>query len=810
MKANSLRGERSVRGRGFWLAVLLFGGVLAARGADESELLDLLRSDAGTVEKCEACRQLRASGSARAVPVLENLLGGEERLAHAARHALEALPDPEAGAALRRALASAVGTGRAGLIDSLGWRRDRGAAAQIAAFLADPSEPVATAAAAALGRIGGDAALASLVEARDRPGPTVRAAVIEGILRVAEGFLAEGRDREAAALAEPLTRASEAAVVREAAHGLRFRAAGERMLDTLAAELEGGEPAARMAAMRLASGVRDPRATGVYTALLPRLGTAGRIGLLGALRDRGDRSASSAITGWVDAEASEVRVAALAALGTLGDASTVPSLVAAAASGKDEATRGAAREALLELTAPGVAEALAARLSGAAPALTTEIVRALGARGERSAVPALLDLARSDVEGTRRGAVAALGSLADERDLDALVRWLGGAPDDRGRDEARGVIEGLADRPGGMANVDVTPIIQAMGHAPLAARQALFGVMTRFPDPRLRTVWRTGLREADESLRRSAARALCDARDPELLPDLLALARSERDETLQILAVRGYARLATDGTVVPDRAKQGALMADLLPVAKRVEDRRHVLSALASVGHAQALVLAERLGTEAELRGDAEAACARIAQGMAASDSEAAEAMLEKLAKGASRDAVRAEAAAALKRLRPEWWVAGPYRVAGRQASDLFDVPFPPEQDGAEGVTWRRAPGSSDPARPGEVDLGGITGGDHCILYLKSRAYVPQGREVQLRIGTDDGIKLWVNGQVVHANNAVRGLTPDQDRARATLREGWNDLLAKITQHTAGCGMTFRVVGPDGAPVPGLRLEGGR
>ena len=80
---------------------------------------------------------------------------------------------------------------------------------------------------------------------------------------------------------------------------------------------------------------------------------------------------------------------------------------------------------------------------------------------------------------------------------------------------------------------------------------------------------------------------------------------------------------------------------------------------------------------------------------------------------------------------------------------------------------------------------------------------------MRLDIGTDDGVKVWVNGKLVHANNAVRGLSPGQDKARAVLREGWNDLLLKITQHTQGCGACVRVRGADGGVIEGLRFDAG-
>jgi len=132
---------------------------------------------------------------------------------------------------------------------------------------------------------------------------------------------------------------------------------------------------------------------------------------------------------------------------------------------------------------------------------------------------------------------------------------------------------------------------------------------------------------------------------------------------------------------------------------------------------------------------------------------------------------------------------------------------FPPEQASSGDVAWKPAPAPADPALAWQVDLGGLTGGDHCILYIKTRVYSPAEEAVRLDIGTDDGIKLWVNGKLVHANNAIRALTPGSDKAQGTLRKGWNDLFAKITQHTAGCGACIRIRKADGSVLDGLRVD---
>ncbi len=67
-------------------------------------------------------------------------------------------------------------------------------------------------------------------------------------------------------------------------------------------------------------------------------------------------------------------------------------------------------------------------------------------------------------------------------------------------------------------------------------------------------------------------------------------------------------------------------------------------------------------------------------------------------------------------------------------------------------------------------------------------------------------MKIWVSGKLIHANNAIRGLQPAQDRAHVVLTEGWNDFLLKITQHTLGCGACVRIRSTDGAIIEGLRF----
>lgn len=65
--------------------------------------------------------------------------------------------------------------------------------------------------------------------------------------------------------------------------------------------------------------------------------------------------------------------------------------------------------------------------------------------------------------------------------------------------------------------------------------------------------------------------------------------------------------------------------------------------------------------------------------------------------------------------------------------------------------------------------------------YLHRRFTVPVPMEVQMALGSGDGIKVWVDGDLKLANNATREAAPDQENISVYLPEGDHDLLIKIS-----------------------------
>ena len=168
------------------------------RDAKEGDLIGVLQSDASKGDKAIACKQLAIYGTEQAVPDLAPLLADAD-LASWARTALEAIPGPAADAALRNALGALEGRLLVGTINSIAVRRDGRAVGALVQKLGDANADVASAAAVALGHIGGEQAARALTKSLADAPPDVRSAAAEGCILSAEQLLARDMTAEAVA-----------------------------------------------------------------------------------------------------------------------------------------------------------------------------------------------------------------------------------------------------------------------------------------------------------------------------------------------------------------------------------------------------------------------------------------------------------------------------------------------------------------------------------------------------------------------------------------------------------------------------------
>ncbi|NQT24812.1 ADP-ribosylglycohydrolase family protein [candidate division KSB1 bacterium] len=129
------------------------------------------------------------------------------------------------------------------------------------------------------------------------------------------------------------------------------------------------------------------------------------------------------------------------------------------------------------------------------------------------------------------------------------------------------------------------------------------------------------------------------------------------------------------------------------------------------------------------------------------------------------------------------WQISGPYSKKGVEGFELFDVSFKPERNPKQ-AKWQVYP--TDKLGEGVVDFSQLMRGEHRAAYLKTRIWSPETRNAVIELGSDDGIKIWLNHKLVHANNVTRGYTESEETVDVQLKNGWNEMLVKVTQGTGG------------------------
>jgi CubicO group peptidase (beta-lactamase class C family) len=78
-------------------------------------------------------------------------------------------------------------------------------------------------------------------------------------------------------------------------------------------------------------------------------------------------------------------------------------------------------------------------------------------------------------------------------------------------------------------------------------------------------------------------------------------------------------------------------------------------------------------------------------------------------------------------------------------------------------------------------------------------AEIKSEKEVKtfLSVGSDDGIRIWHNGKLIHDNWIPRGVTKDEDLVPITLIAGSNQILLKVQDISQGWGFVVRALSKD-------------
>jgi len=598
-----------VNKRLFALAIAALLAAPAARAADRdpAKLIATLKAGAAA-EKALACKELAICGTADAVPALAPLLADPE-LSSWARIALEAIPGPACDEALRAAAGKLQGRLLVGVINSLAVRRDAKAVDFLVAKLKEGDVEIATAAAAALGHIGGSPAAGAVEQALTASAPALRSAAAEGCVLCAEQFAAGGKTADALKLLAAVRKADVPKQrVREAIRD-EIVIQGAAGVPLLAEQLRSTDKALFALALGITREMRLPEVTQCLMAELPRAEAARQALIIQALADRGDAVALPAVLELAKSGVGASRLAALRALGRMGSATCVPVLLAAALEA-DEDVAKCAVGVLADLPGADVDKDLAAQLGQAQGKTRALLVDLAGRRAIVAAVPALVQAAGDADPQVRAAALTALGATIDVADLPKLIQWVVKPQDAGDVDAAQKALAAACQR---MADRDAAArqLLKAMVDAPVAVKCRFLEILSTLGGAEAIAAMKAAMQDSDAEIQDTASRLLGAWMDLDAAPLLLDLAKNSTDDKYKIRAMRGYIRLVRQFAMSDaDRAK---MCRQAMEAAQRTAEKKLVLEIMGRNATPDMLSLALETAKTAELKREAVAVAMLIA-----------------------------------------------------------------------------------------------------------------------------------------------------------------------------------------------------
>ncbi len=158
-----------------------------------------------------------------------------------------------------------------------------------------------------------------------------------------------------------------------------------------------------------------------------------------------------------------------------------------------------------------------------------------------------------------------------------------------------------------------------------------------------------------------------------------------------------------------------------------------------------------------------------------------------------------------------DWYAIGPFSNAKAEGHDTV---YPPETkvdlqeklDGLDGpVEWKIIRAGEG---RGYMDLlHHFQPPDWVTVYAYAFIHNDQEREVELRMGSNDTLKVWLGGELIWEYGEARPAAVDSDVVPVRLKAGTMPVLLKISQTGRKWGFYFRITDSDGNTIPGITVD---
>ncbi len=145
-----------------------------------------------------------------------------------------------------------------------------------------------------------------------------------------------------------------------------------------------------------------------------------------------------------------------------------------------------------------------------------------------------------------------------------------------------------------------------------------------------------------------------------------------------------------------------------------------------------------------------------------------------------------------------DWWLIGPFDNTNRKGIEKVYLPeneFKPDKSysgtNSQRVSWQAYDGKGNEY----ISLAKIfKPSDEGVAYARRIFNLKNKAVLKIGLGTNDGVKMWINGKLVHENIVGRTALPNEDILSVSFNKGENVVLLKVDQLGGGWGFYFSIM----------------
>jgi type 1 glutamine amidotransferase/HEAT repeat protein len=776
----------------------------------EKELIKFLKSNATLSGKQFVCHLLADIGSDASINTLAEMLY-DSFTVEMARFALEKIPNKSADEVLRTALMKSESKVKIGIINSLGKRRDEESVQQIKKMIFSSDEKIARSAIAALGRIASEEAITTLEDAKNKVSPENRQEIVFALLDCSDALLLQNNNDRAYRIYEELFAVSEKYPVRFAALRGMVNSSSEEDVDRLLINVMLKENS------EICSGVpmivedipADYDISGLIAAL-PSFKAVDQVRLLNALSNRKDDYILQMATQLSKHENQTVRLDAFVLIGKVGDFSSVQYL--AEVSVQKTSDGKAAQNALYQLAGERVDLEIVRLIPDANDEVKFQLIRSLRMRrpkDKNSKISgALLQTASTEKESLRIESIRALQFIAGKEQLQELIDIFIKVEGNRERSAIEKTIVVTAHKVNGDSLATQIMLLALSNSDDIQTRRSLLLVLAKVGHSSALPAFKKAMLDSSETLQTAAITALAEWSTDAPIKELETIIRESSNPMHRTLALRGFLRMANLPGEYSDQetSKRFQLAMEL---SETDDDKKMVLSGLSKQKSFSAFQMAKEKLDNPALRAEAEVAVVNIAETTLRTNTDETKKVLLEIRQNSNDDGIIEQAQKHINEIEKYegyitlWQLS---KVYSSDSDDDFYFEFPPEKMG-EKVEWTTMTEISDKNSPWQVNLTNIFGGNFCAGYLRTNIWSDIDQTARIELGSNDGIKAWFNGELIHSNDLSRTVGTGDDIVEINLKKGWNSVMLKIRQLGGSWGASARIRNVDGSEIENLKYQ---